>query len=136
MKAFPIPVVPFGPGSQPEAEEANFLPMPREMETFSMPGLHHEADPATLTAACGLLENLRHQMLKTSLHDKKSAQVELTEIAPQVVELINQSLGHGEVSILTHNTNHFRIQESVFAGIWRVQEHSPQGALLRDSIQA
>ena len=40
MKEFPIPVIGFGPGSQPDAEEANFLPMPSAMETFAMPIIH------------------------------------------------------------------------------------------------
>lgn len=136
MKEFPIPIVAFGPGSQPEADEANFLPMPRAMETFSMPGYHLEADPPTLAAACELLEKLRSRMLEVSLNGPGRARVELADVAPRVVELINQSLGHGEVSILIQEPVTFRIQETVFAGVWRIQELSSHGTLQRDTLSA
>jgi hydrogenase-1 operon protein HyaF len=133
---FPIPVVGFGPGSQPEADEANFLPMPSDMETFAMPTTHLEADPATLSAACELLEELYSRMIQTSNKSLEEVQIDLANVAPDVVELINQSLGHGEVSILVRGSVNFHIQEAVFAGIWRVQELSLTGVLLHDSICA
>jgi hydrogenase-1 operon protein HyaF len=133
---FPIPVVGFGPGSQPEADEANFLPMPSDMETFAMPTTHLEADPATLSAACELLEELYSRMSQTSDKSLEQVQIDLANVAPDVVELINQSLGHGEVSILVRGSVNFHIQEAVFAGIWRVQELSLTGVLLHDSICA
>lgn len=136
MKEFPIPVVAFGPGSQPEADEANFLPMPRAMETFSMPASHLEADPMILDEACELLEKLRSGMLDVAANGPGRPRVDLTEVAPGVVELINQSMGHGEVSILIQAPVAFRVQETVFAGVWRIQELSSQGVLQRDSISA
>ncbi len=142
LSKFPIPVVAFGPGSQSEADEANFLPMPSDMETFSMPTAHLEADPATLAAVCGLLEDLHSRMLKATSTQPDQVQIDLENVAPNVVELINQSLGHGEVSILVHGLVpesvygpvNFHIQEAVFAGIWRMQELSSDGVLLRDTI--
>lgn len=136
MREFPIPVVAFGPGSHPEADEAEFLPMPRDMETFSMPGYNLEADPQTLAAACELLEQLRDAMLAVSLNGPGRPHIELTSAAPEVVALLNQSLGHGEVSILVREPVVFRIQETVFAGVWRVQELSAKGTLQRDAIVA
>lgn len=136
MKEFPIPVVPFGPGSHPDADEANFLPMPRDMETFSMPVYNLEADPEILAAACDLLGNLHVAMQDVPLRGPGRPRIDLGGLAPDVVELVNQSLGHGEVSILVREPGACRIQETVFAGIWRVQELSPQGALLRDAIVA
>ena len=136
MKEFPVPVVPFGSGSHPEADEANFLPMPRDMETFSMPGYHLEADPSILKAVCELLEKLRSRMLEVTAIGAGRPWVELADVAPRVVELINQSLGHGEVSIMVQGPVVFRIQETIFAGVWRIQELSSQGILQRDSITA
>lgn len=136
MKEFPIPVVAFGPGSQPDAEEANFLPMPRDMETFSMPVSHLEADPAVLASVCELLESLRSGMSDVSINGPGRARVELADVAPRVVELINQSLGHGEVSVVVREPVAFRIQETIFAGVWRIQELSAQGALQRDTLSA
>jgi len=136
MKEFPIPVVPFGPGSHPDAEEAEYLQMPHDMETFSMPSHHLEADPQTLAAVCELLEKLRSQMCNVSLHGPGRPRIELNDVAPNVVELINQSLGHGEVSVVVREPVACRIQETVFAGVWRVQELSPGGQLQRDFIVA
>lgn len=133
---FPIPVVAYGPGSQPEADEANFLPMPSDMETFFMPTTHLEADPATLAAACELLEDLHSRMLKATSTQPNQVQIDLAKVSPNVVELINQSLGHGEVSILVRGPVNFHIQEAVFAGIWRIQEVSSDGMLQRDTICA
>lgn len=136
MKEFPIPIVPFGAGSHPEAEEANFLPMPHEMDTFSMPVQHHEADPATLAATCQLLEKLRALMQASSVRSADAVRIELSDVSPRVVELLNQSLGHGEVSIRVQGENVVRIQESIFAGVWRVQAIAPNGDIVRDSIFA
>lgn len=136
MKEFPIPVVPFGAGSHPDAEQADFLPMPRDMGTFAMPASHLEADPPTLAAACELLLKLRSQMLNVAPKGAGRPRIDLAGMAPRVVALINQTLGHGEVSIMVHAPVAFRIQETVFAGIWRIQELSPDGSLLRDSIMA
>ena len=136
MREFPIPIVALGPGSHPEAEEAEFLPMPSGMETFSMPIHHLEANPRVLGAACELLGGLREAMLHVPLRGPGRPRIELTGLPPDVVELINQSLGHGEVSVLVTEPVTLRIQESVFAGIWRVQELSPQGVLQHDAIVA
>lgn len=136
MKEFPIPVVPFGAGSHPDAEQADFLPLPRAMETFAMPASHLEADPPLLAAACELLLKLRSQMLNVAPNGAGRPRIDLTGMEPKVVALINQTLGHGEVSIMVRAPVAFRIQETVFAGIWRIQELSSDGGLLRDSITA
>lgn len=136
MKEFPIPVVPFGPGSQAEEEELNFLPMPSAMETFAMPATRLEADAATLDIVCAALQRLRDAMQGVSASGPGRPCVELAGLSQPVVELINQSLGHGEVSIMVSAPLTCRIQETIFAGVWRVQELTPQGLLQRDSIVA
>jgi hydrogenase-1 operon protein HyaF len=135
-KDFPIPIVAFGPGSQPDAEEANFLPMPSAMETFSMPVVHLEADPEILSAACDILERLRNAMLASPVNGPGRPRIELGGETADVVNLLNQSLGHGEVSIMVREPVVCRIQETVFAGVWRVQELSAQGLLLHDVLVA
>jgi hydrogenase-1 operon protein HyaF len=136
MKEFPIPVVPFGPGSHPEADEANFLPMPGAMETFALPVYHLEGDPVVVAATCAVLETLRDAMLTVPAHGPDRPSIDLDGQPQEVIDLINQSLGHGEVSVLVREPVSFRIQETVFAGIWRVQALSPQGGLLSDIIIA
>ncbi|NDU93072.1 MAG: hydrogenase expression/formation protein [Ferrovum sp.] len=136
MKEFPIAVAPFGPGSQPGADEANFLPMPRVMDTFSMPVQHLEADPEVLARVCEILDLLRRDMQGVTLEDPLRPRIELKDLAPAVVELVNQSLGHGEVSIMIREPVACRIQETIFAGVWRVQELSSQGVLQSDDVVA
>jgi hydrogenase-1 operon protein HyaF len=129
MREFPIPVV--GVGSQPVEEVVDYLPLPQEMTTFALPVYNLEADPEVLAAACEVIENLRAAMQAGS-----DAKFELLGLPSQVVELINQSLGHGEVSVLVREPGNLHIQETVFAGVWRVQEISETGAILRDTLHA
>ena len=129
MRDFPIPVV--GIGSQPVEEVVDYLPLPQEMTTFALPVYNLEADPEVLQAACEVIENLRAAMQVGS-----DAKFELLGLPSQVVELINQSLGHGEVSVLVREPGNLHIQETVFAGVWRVQEIAETGAILRDTLHA
>ena len=129
MRDFPIPVV--GIGSQIETEVVDYLPLPAEMTTFAMPVVNLEADPEILEATCSVLENLRSAMLAHG-----DAKIELTGLMPDVEELINQSLGQGEVSVIVREPGHLHIQETVFAGVWRVQEISAQSVVLRDVLHA
>jgi len=131
MREFPIPVVAFGVGSQPEEESVDYLPLPHEMTTFSLPVYNLEADPKVLEAACAVIENLR-----AAMQAGNDARFELLGLPANVIELINQSLGHGEVSVLIREPGNLHIQETVFAGVWRVQEFSGQGTMLRDTLHA
>ena len=131
MRDFPIPVVAFGVGSQIEEEGVDYLPMPQEMTTFALPVYNLEADPEVLEAACEVIEKLRAAMQAGS-----NTRFELLGLPNKVVELINQSLGHGEVSVLVREPGNLHIQETVFAGVWRVQEISEQGTVLRDTLHA
>jgi hydrogenase-1 operon protein HyaF len=130
-REFPIPVVAFGMGSQPaEEEELAYLPMPQSMNTYSMPGWNMDADPETLAAACAVLDELRAKAAT-----QNEATIELGGLPAPVAELLNQSLGHGEVSVLINAPDVLHIQETVFAGVWRVQQMSAQGAVLRDTLR-
>jgi hydrogenase-1 operon protein HyaF len=131
MRDFPVPVVAFGVGSQPEEEAVDYLPLPHEMETFSLPVYNLEAEPEVLEAACAIIDNLR-----ASMQTGNNVSIELIGLPGKVVDLINQSLGHGEVSVLVREPSNLHIQETVFAGVWRVQEISDQGVLLRDALHA
>jgi hydrogenase-1 operon protein HyaF len=101
------------------------------MTTFALPVYNLEADPDVLEAACRVIENLRAAMQAGS-----DARFELLGLPAKVIELINQSLGHGEVSVLVREPGNLHIQETVFAGVWRVQEISGDGSLLRDTLHA
>lgn len=140
MKDFPIPVRPaldvLGPGSQPDAGDGfSYVPFPREVTTFSMPQLPEDADAASLGAARRLLTRFVDQM-----EGGGAPRVELTSTPANVLRLLNESLGEGEVSvrIATHNGDgaEIRIQETVFAGVWRELHLRADGGVEHDWLLA
>jgi len=137
MKEFPLPVVAVGPGSQPEEDETlQYMPLPSAMTTFEMPLPSEEADPLTLAAVCRIVEKLRDEMQAGTPDAAVSPAVELQGMDPAVVALLNQTMGEGEVSIAVRGSGHYRIQETVFAGVWRVHEYASDGRLIRDTLLA
>ena len=136
MKDFPIPVVAVGPGSQPEEDDLLYMPLPNSMATFALPVLHEEADPALMAAACSVVEQLREKMEAMPLGWPTIPVIELQDMDTEVVRLLNQTMGEGEVSISVRGSSAFRIQETVFAGVWRLHEYAADGRLTRDAIMA
>lgn len=136
MKDFPIPVVAVGPGSQPEEEDLLYMPLPSSMMTFALPVLNEEADPALMAAACAVVEQLRDKMETAPIGSSTIPVIELLGMEPEVVRLLNQTMGEGEVSISVRGSSAFRIQETVFAGVWRLHEFAADGRLTRDAIMA
>jgi hydrogenase-1 operon protein HyaF len=139
MKQFPIPVRPmpdvFGPGSQPgEGEGFSYLPFPRDVPTFSMPQVPVDADAASLAVARRLLGRLVDDM------DGGTPRMELSALPAGVLRLLNESLGEGEVCVRIGRRNgdgeEIRIQETVFAGVWREQHVRPDGAVGQDWLLA
>ncbi|MDZ7653909.1 MAG: hydrogenase expression/formation protein [Burkholderiaceae bacterium] len=139
MKDFPIPVVVeglLGPGTQSDVgEDFSYLPIPREVQAFSMPQVPTQSEPAAIAAARDVLARFVETMC-----DVRPAPIELTELPADVVEVLNQTLGEGEVAIRItqqNGTRHdVRIQETVFAGVWRERHHDADGHLLHDYLLA
>jgi hydrogenase-1 operon protein HyaF len=132
LPSFPIPVVAMGPGTQDDAGPA-YLPMPQGMQTFSAPYLPEDAAPATVSAVLDLLDDFVARAAVAGLNG--TASVDLLGQPAAVRDLISQSLGFGEVSAFTTAPRHWRVQETAFAGIWRVLEVGPDGCFLADSLQ-
>lgn len=139
MKDFPIPVVTtglVGPGSQSDAgEDFSYMPIPREVPTFSMPQVPENADAVAMAGARDLLARFVQDMLSPT-----STPLDLLTLPAAMVEILNQTLGEGEVSIRVAYQNgvrtDVRIQETVFAGVWRERHLSPDGRLLKDDLLA
>jgi hydrogenase-1 operon protein HyaF len=136
MKDFPIPVVAVGPGSQPKEEDLLYMPLPNSMMTFALPVLREEVDPVLMVAACRVVEDLRDKMTATPLGSSAIPVIELQDMDTQVVRLLNETMGEGEVSISVRGTSAYRIQETVFASVWRLHEFATDGRLTRDAIMA
>lgn len=138
MKDFPLPVRVVGPGSQPtEDEELQYLPMPREMNTFAMPRVPERADPDALRAARALLGRFLDRLAAWDPEGAdRGPQVALTDVPPAVLVLVDEMLGEGEVSIRIDGERAYRIQESVFTGLWRVCALDGDGRLADDWLEA
>lgn len=119
-KPFPIPVRVVGAGSQIEEDTLDYMVMPREMDTWRPPQL---PEPEQLAGHQGAREALRRvaDWLKVAGNGRSPGIVDLSELQAADRELINQVLGEGEVSArVVLVDGELQIQESVFAGVWRV----------------
>jgi len=137
MKSLAIPVRVVGAGSQPEAEEElQYLEVSREMDTFRMPMVPDGADTGALAQARALLQSL---LAAIADWDPASGlagpRLALDGVAAAVVDITDEMLGEGEVSIRIDGARSACIQESVFTGLWRVCELDAQGRVSHDFIE-
>jgi hydrogenase-1 operon protein HyaF len=139
MKDFPIPVVGFGPGSQGAVdEELSFLPMP-QAEPLRTPIPPEDAGREVLGAAADVVEQLLEAMARHTPGTQDAPRFSLRAMAPAALQALNESLGQGEVSAVVAGANGapgWRIQETAFAGVWRVQREDRRGGLAEDILEA
>lgn len=140
MKDFPIPVRTIGPGSQAEEETLEYMPMPSGMETFRAPILPEPEELGNRELACQALRESLVQLGKT-MQEGCNHSVSLNGLPEADLKLINTVLGEGEVSALvttpgekSDTSFELRVQESVFAGVWRVIQ-TVGGAVTSDTIE-
>ncbi|KDB09807.1 HupH hydrogenase expression protein [Burkholderia sp. lig30] len=122
MKPFPVPVVPFGPGSQPDGDAVlDYMTMPQGMHTFATPSMPAHADAASLDAARAVLRAVL-AALDACGRGEQPAAIDLAQCDPATLRVLNEALGEGEVSarIDSAGAGSVLIQETVFAGVWRV----------------
>ncbi|HPY41959.1 MAG TPA: hypothetical protein PLM98_15650, partial [Thiolinea sp.] len=99
-KPIGIPVV--GIGSQPEDEDAesfNFLGSPGAMPTFHPPLLPEPEEVENLVAAKALLADLQRG-IETYQAGKPALQYDLLPLDAANLDLVNQVLNEGEVSVV------------------------------------
>jgi hydrogenase-1 operon protein HyaF len=138
-RPFPIPVVAaLGPGSQPEDETLDYMPMPSGMDTYRPPVLPEPEELAGHAIATQVLQAVI-DAVAAKLRGEAVAPIPLGVLPANELALVNQVLGEGEVSaqvLARPETRSFgadavrvRVQESVFAGVWRVLAIDDDGAL-------
>lgn len=132
-RPFPIPVVPIGPGSQPDDEPIDFMPMPTGMTTFEQPVL---PEPEAFRGRGGALAALHQAQrdLGRVLAGETVAPIELGTLNDDDRALLNQVLGEGEVAAQVLGSDGVQAQESVFAGVWRVL-YMAEGLVVRDTLE-
>lgn len=119
MRAIDIPVVALGPGSQPDDDRLEYMDMPKGMHTYTPPQLPEPEEIADLDAARAVLDRLE-MLLQSARLDEAPVRIPLDGLDPANLALLNQALGEGEVSARVATDPEVRVQETVFAGLWRV----------------
>lgn len=139
MNDFPIPVVAFGAGSHKSLADEGFdyLPMPKA-EPLDNPIPPDDADVDELHAAGAVIEQLLESMRRQA-PGAQGERFSLRGMAPGAWRVLNECLGQGEVSaiVASHNGKPaWKIQETAFAGVWRVQRDNGRGGLAEDILEA
>lgn len=132
MHPFPIPVVTIGPGTQLEEVELDYMNMPQGMQTYTTPILPEQDEVAGLTEAHHVLRDIL-AALDVAAGDVSPAPIDLSALDADNLTLVNQVLGEGEVSARVEGGASIRIQESIFAGVWRTVV-SAGGRVVSDQI--
>ncbi|MBV8047920.1 MAG: hypothetical protein JO171_12235 [Paludibacterium sp.] len=137
-RPFPLPVVALGPGSQPDDDDLAYLPLPRDIERFATPFLPTAEEAAPLSGALAAIDRLIAQVAGYDGDAERYPVVDLGALDAANRQLINQLLGEGEVSARVARRDGLRldIQESVFAGVWRVLTYDADERLVADRIEA
>lgn len=115
-----IPLLDIGPGSQPEGDASlEYIAMPQGMQTHALPQL---PEPEALDAAPAARQALRDilQRLRQCQAGATPTLLDLRGCSEIDRQLLDQLLGEGEVSARIGGPGGVRIQESIFAGVWRV----------------
>lgn len=137
FKPFPVPVVAaLGPGSHDEADAPSYLPMPTGMSTYTPPPLPEREE---LMQHRGAVEALRAALaaLRQPGAVDTTQSIDLAGLDDAERRLLNQVLGEGDVAAQVRGpdgSTSVQIQESVFAGLWRVI-HLRDGTPVRDTIE-
>jgi hydrogenase-1 operon protein HyaF len=131
-KPFPVPVVSFQAAQGFEDDGLDVLALPTDMAIFQPPPL---PEPEALRAHDAALKALQAvcEALRRAQAGEPAAAVSLNHLGEAERRLVNQVLGEGEVSAQVlpdaQGRGAVQIQESVFAGVWRVVTRLDDGGV-------
>lgn len=133
MTSISLPI--FGQGSQPAEQggvELEYLQMPQEMTTYSMPQISTDLNAKDLAQARIVLLKLQQNL---TAFPAVSAAIELMHLDASNRRFIDELLGEGEVSVICTGQQQLRIQESVLAGVWRLQTVNDNRQIVNDALE-
>ena len=137
MTEIHIPIASIGVGSQPESEDGKtleFIPMPHEMSVFEVSNMPEPEDVANLQEGMQALRLVRDALKKYKMSDELTM-IDITDLDEQNRAWVNTMLGHGEVSVIYQGGTRTEIQESVFAGVWRIIYLDADRNIIKDFIE-
>ncbi|MGR9115557.1 MAG: hydrogenase expression/formation protein [Gammaproteobacteria bacterium] len=135
MNTIELPI--FGKGSQPPEEDGatlEYLSLPQAMNTYEMPQLSMPSSLKALLPAKNLLKRLLLE-LERFAPDQASKPLSLFDMDAESLQFVGELLGEGEVSIVYSGTRKLRIQESILAGVWRLQQTDEDGRVVEEWLE-
>jgi hydrogenase-1 operon protein HyaF len=133
MTSISLPI--FGQGSQLAEQDGvalEYLQMPQEMTTYSMPQISTDLNAQDLAQAKIILLTLQQNL---AAFPSISEPIEMTQLDAGNRRFIDELLGEGEVSVICSGEQNIRIQESVLAGVWRLQKLNAQRQIVDDTLE-
>ncbi|MBL3570361.1 hydrogenase expression/formation protein [Rhodovulum sulfidophilum] len=118
VSGFHLPPTGFGPGSQPADDELGYMQMPSGMRTYAA-HLPEIDDTDAAAPALALLERAAAACERAAATGEGES-FQLADLPPDARALLTETLGQGEVSVRIQGVPAVAVQESVFAGVWRV----------------
>jgi hydrogenase-1 operon protein HyaF len=137
MKLRDIPVVPLGPGSQPEEPDGaqlEYIDMPKGVNTYSIPDTPEADEVRDLLGAREAMQWLLDALGRYE-PDGDPLMANITRLDERNRELVNQILGDGEVSAKYAGVVRARMQEAVLAGVWRTFYLDESGNITHDLVE-
>ena len=134
MKPIHIPIKSLMP--EPADDGVEFMAMPREMSTFSMPHLPEPGPGNDVAGARDVLQAFLGHFKAWLAAGGEHPALDLAGLAPDALRVLNETLGEGEVAAMVEAGHQIRVQETVFSGVWREQHFADGGALLHDYLLA
>jgi hydrogenase-1 operon protein HyaF len=133
MRPVNIPIRDLTP--QPD-DSLEYMPMPREMETFQMPRVPEPGPDTDIAGARDVLEAFLKHLDAWLAAGGEPPALDVADLAPEALKVLDETLGEGEVAAIVEADHEIRIQESVFSGVWREQHLGADGTLLHDYLLA
>ena len=116
-----------------EEPEIDYPVLPADMATYDPPDLAAWDD--ALDQCPQAVERLREIRAAVRGFATGGPQfVDLGDLDPVSLGLVNDALGEGEVSVRIDGERSYRIQESVLAGLWRVRRVDANEQVLADEV--
>jgi len=120
----------------PELTDAvEYMPMPREMNTFEMPRLPEPGPGNDMEGARNVLARFLSGMESWLADGGALPALDLAGLPAEQLRVLNETLGEGEVSAIVDAAHEVRVQETVFSGVWR-EQHLRGNHLLHDFLLA
>ncbi len=136
MKKLGIPVV-VEPGSQPADEDGavlDYMQMPKDVWTYATPVIPEPEEVDGLDEGVRVLEQIR-DALQAYVPGDAAIVIGLDHLDDDNRMLVDQVLGDGEVSVVYEGMVRAVSQESVLAGVWRVQYLDDKDVVERDVVE-